>query len=276
MKRLVILLCAAAAGLIMTSMACASIGDFVADSDQFGYGGIVTDVTQSNSSYSVPTPRDASVYFNHGSDPLGYSAYGNNNEIMSNWYQSPESNQTPGFFQIADYGAMTVTSATCVWTQESGGLWDFTLSVAGKNATYANSAARLWQPDIPDSYGGNFTGFAYTLTATGMDTTVTGGWRVNTDNPTGITGSFVGTFVNTYASDSNPNGTGIGDTYSAQVTFDMAAFDRTDWNTQYPEYGYGAPYSTFAAPVPEPATMLVWGLLGLVAGVYGVRRRRAR
>ena len=109
-----------------------------------------------------------------------------------------------------------------------------------------------------------------------MDTTVTGGWRVNTDNPTGITGSFVGTFVNTYASDSNPNGTGIGDTYSAQVTFDMAAFDRTDWNTQYPEYGYGAPYSTFAAPVPEPATMLVWGLLGLVAGVYGVRRRRAR
>ncbi len=31
-----------------------------------------------------------------------------------------------------------------------------------------------------------------------------------------------------------------------------------------------------AAAVPEPATLLVWGLLGLVAGVYGVRRRRAR
>jgi hypothetical protein len=27
--------------------------------------------------------------------------------------------------------------------------------------------------------------------------------------------------------------------------------------------------------VPEPATMIVWGLLGVIAGAYGVRRRRA-
>ena len=274
MKRLG-LVCAVVLLAAVGTVRAGSIGSFIADSDQFGYSGTVTG--QSSGTVAVPSGMDASVYFTNNptsaSLPLGGSYSGTYNDMESNWYQSPGSNQSAGFFQINDGGS--VTSASAVWTQEAGGLWDFSLTVVGQNATYDNSSARLWGPDTGVASGGTFTSYSYTLTATGMNTQETAGWLYNTDNPTGITGSFQGDFVSD----------GSGATYAADLAFDMNLFNSEGWNTQYPEYGYGAAFSQFAAPdsgitplaggpVPEPITM-AGVLLGIGAlGRYWSRKRR--
>ena len=127
----------------------ASIGSFVADSNQFGYTGTVQNTTHPSSTdpsgaagpWTFPSPRDASLCFTMNvpdGGPEG-SSVSNYNDLESNWYQHPQSNTNAGFFQINDGG--TVVSATGGWTQEVGGLWDFTLTVTGANATYANSSA---------------------------------------------------------------------------------------------------------------------------------------
>lgn len=251
-----------------------TVGDYLADSNQFGYTGTVQNVTQNTNAVAFPTPRDGSVYFTNNVPLTGYNG-GNYNQALSNWWQHPQSNQNPGFFQMADGNddgvIHTGTSATGGWTP-NGSLWDFTLTVTGENATYANSYSRLWQPDAGMAWGGTFTSYTYTLTATGMPTTVTNGWRTNTADPTGITGSFDGVFVST--SDVNKNPITNGDTYSVHLDLSKAIWDGTNFND--PVYGYGSTtYSTFGAAVPEPGTIVLLGMAALGALAYAWRRRRS-
>jgi len=256
------------------------LGTFIADSNQFGYTGSVWNITKGTSASPNPVPRDATFYFvNNAPVSSGY-IWGNYNEILSNWYQDGTSNQNPGFFQLADgnfgTGIVTATSATGAWTQ-NGSLWDFTVTVSGANANVANSVARLWQPDAGMAWGGTFTNYTYTLTATGMTTDVVDGWRYNTIDPTGITGSFDATFVSTqavYGGDSNLGGR---DTYGVHFDFSNTSWSGATWSDSYTDdtgTAYYGLYSTFGAPVPEPLTML-----GVAAGVAGIgayiRRRRA-
>jgi hypothetical protein len=261
MKKL-ITICAVVMILAMSVPAMAN-GSFLIDTNQFVYQGTVQNVTQGTGPWAFPTPRDGTAFF--ANNVPGWSS--NYNAIQSNWYQHPLTNQNPGFFQINDGG--TVTSATASWTQ-NGSLWDFTATVTGANATYANSYSRLWQPDAGMAWGGTFTDYTYTLTATGMTTIVDGdGWRINTVDPTGITGSFDATFVSTF--DVNKNPITNGDTYVVHLDFDKAYWDGTNWSDTYGGVNYGN-YSTFGAPVPVPGAILLGGIG--VSLVGWLRRRR--
>ena len=248
--------------LTMTTVAGASIDSFLADSNQFGYQGTVRNLTKGTAAETFPTPRDGTVFFATNVPGIAETY----NAIQSNWYQHPGSNQNPGFFQLNDGG--TVTAAAGAWTQ-SGSLWDFTLTVTGQNATYENSYSRLWQPDAGHAWGGTFTDYTYTLTATGMPTTVTDGWRYNMNDPTDITGSFDATFIST--SDLAKDPITNGDAYSVHLDFAKDYWDSTDWSDVYAGVDYGN-YSTFGAPVPEPTSLLIWALGILGVAVY-VRRK---
>jgi hypothetical protein len=264
MKRLMVAVLGVGLVLAMTAVATASVDSFVAASNQFGYQGTVSNVTNpGNGPWAFPTPRDASVYFTK--NVPGWGSYNGYNQILSNWFDHPTSNQNPGFFQLGDPNQATVTSATGGWTQ-NGSLWDFTMTVTGQNATYANSTARLWQPDADMAWGGTFTNYTYTLTATGMQTEVDGdGWRYNyvgnvEQAPTGITGSFDATFVSTQEVYGGPSDLTGRDTYLVHLDFNETFWDDTGYTA--------ATYSVFGAPVPEPATIIVWSLLGLTAAGF--------
>jgi hypothetical protein len=239
--------------------------DFYAATNQIGYTGTIynmTDDPQGNNPWTFPTPRDGVINVLRN-----FPGYDNWNAIQSNWYQHPTSNQNPGFFQINDGG--TVTSATASWTY-NGSSWDFTCTVTGQNATYANSTSRLWQPDINNAAGGTYTEYTYMLTATGMTTAVDATYgRYNTSSPVDITGTFDATFLLTYAGDAAPDGRPEGtegggpwEYYSVHLDFDNDLWDGTKWSDTYGGYTYGQ-YSDFYV-IPEPATMVLLGLGGLL------------
>ncbi|MDD4888377.1 MAG: PEP-CTERM sorting domain-containing protein [Phycisphaerae bacterium] len=250
-----------------------NVGDFLADCNQFGYQGTVTNTTKVLGPYAFPTPRDGSVYFAQNVSLDGYSG-ANYNQIMSDWYQHPQSNQNPGFFQLGDGppAVPSITSAVGGWTQNAG-LWDFTLTVTGVNATYPNTYARLWQPDANHAWGGTFTSYSYTISATGMQTEVVGDWRYSTTDPTGITGAFDGTFVSTQLVWKGPM-VDPGDTYVVHLDFNKTYWDGTDWSGTYEGVDYGN-YSKFGAVTPEPATMAFLALGGVGVGGRWIRRRKA-
>ena len=263
MKSPIIAMLAVGFVLAITATGGASV-NFLADSNQFGYQGTVQNLTLGTPAVALPTPRDAMVYYTSNVPILGYTT--NYNVVSSNWTQSPESNQNAGFFQIYDNGG-SVTSATGGWTKD-GSLWDFTLTITGQNATYASAISRLYQPDADISWGGTYTNYTYTITATGMPTAVADGWQYNTADPASITGSFVGTYVSTFDAAGNPIANG--DTYQADLTFSNAYYDGTDWV----DGGYGFS-STFGDPmIPEPPAIVVWSLLGLVAMGFGLKRAK--
>jgi hypothetical protein len=262
-----------AGGLILSAAVAAHASNaFLADSNQFGYTGTVQNVTLNTSPVSTPTPRDASLFFaqNVPVTAPDNGVVANANDMESNWYQQSVSNTNAGFFQINDNGS-TVTSAQAVWTQQVGGLWNFTCTITGANATI-DSNSRLWQPDNGLAPGGTFNPYTYTLTATGMTTTVIDGWRYNTDDPTGITGSFNATFLSTQPTQpgaGNATNTTRGDTYQAALTFDKTLYSSEGWNNVYEgvDYGYYSEFGAAVVPVPLPASAAVG--FGMLAG-FGV------
>ena len=266
--------------LTLATSGMAGVDEFLANSNQFGYQGTVYNATNDPTGSNpwvfntTDTGRDATVYFTNNVPLAGYAEWGNYNQLLSNWYQHPASNQNHGFFQLSDCDNSkatpgdplstfsTVTSATGAWTQ-NGSSWDFTLTVTGTNADMHNAVARLWQPDRNIAYGGTYTTYTYTISATGMETQIIDGWRYNTTNPSGITGAFDGTFFPTQDVFRGPE-VPAGDTYVVHLDFDKNLWDATNFD----ESVYGN-YSEFGAPIPEPVTLALLALGGLL-----IRKRK--
>jgi len=59
------------------------------------------------------------------------------------------------------------------------------------------------------------------------------------------------------------------------LDFNKTYWDGTNWSDTYTDasgiYDYGN-YSKFGSPIPEPATIIVWNLLGLTAVGFGYWR----
>ena len=104
MRKLITICAVLTMVLAVSGLAQAAINDFLAARDQFGYQGTVSNVTDSTGPWTMPTPRDAAVYFT-GNVP-GYGAYNGYNTILSNWSGDPAGRHTLGHPPAAGGRAM--------------------------------------------------------------------------------------------------------------------------------------------------------------------------
>jgi hypothetical protein len=263
MKKLVVFLMVV--GLLMAGSGMALATGFYGLTNQLGYQGTIWNITAGTGPWTTSTPRDAALYTVVSAPQI----YGDYNLLLSNWSEHAVSNTNDSFFQLAEAGNASVTSANGFWSAD---LKTFVMSVNGANLPYSTGYSRFWQPDVGVAWGVTFTNYSYTFTATfptaaSLDSN---GFYVNS-SPGTIDGSFSGNFVVT--ADVNKNPITNGDTYGFNIALSqamLAPLDLTD------AYGNNVvPYSEFGSTqvVPLPSTVLLLGS-GL-AGLAFYRRRWA-
>lgn len=261
MKKLSLATLLAVIALAFCSAAYA--GPVYAVSNQLGYQGTVWNITEGTVPWTTSTPRDATLYTVVNAPQI----YSNYNMLASNWSEHAVSNQNNSFFQLAEAGNASVTSATGAWSSD---LMTFEMTVTGADAPYPWS--RFWQPDNSGvAWGVTFTNYSYTITATFSTAAVLDsyGFYVNT-NPDTIVGSFTGQFVVTYDVNKNPITTG--DTYGFDIGLSKASLAPLDatsgWDgsavTAYSEFG--------ATAVPDAGSTLAL-MSGALLGLGALRRR---
>lgn len=245
-------------GFVFSALGVAGATPFYAVTNQIGYSGTVTYIPIGESTpvvVSTSIPRDGYVYISNATGD-------ESNYFMSNWFEDPQSNVNDSFFQIWDNNGNTDTSISGTWDSS---FTEFNLSVTGGNANYADDYARAWMPDQSTAARGVWTDYTLTLTASGMTIVEDGGWYVNNTAPTSISGTFSGTFVSdvyTYTSGQ----TTFENTYQVELELNSNLFDDKDFT--------GSSYNYFAAPVPEPSTIILMGI-GLL-GLVGIKTRKKK
>lgn len=274
-------------GFMATPAMATSTFSAVSDTN-FSYTGTVTDpngVAHSIIPYvsspdsTIYTGRDLSLYTGNtlGTNPN----YVNDTQITTNWYSSSNglsngignpNNINSGFVQLVTDGNTSVTSMSGGWTNSS--YTTFVMSISGGPTTTADN--RLWAAPHTDgaviTTDGQFQNYTFYLTTTfapGAVTQESPGWFSTTTSPQSITGGFSGNFVNT------------GSLAPGQYGFNFTFLD-TNWadangiaGFSYPGGSYFGASTASAVVVPEPPTLVLFGLFGVAAfGLRSLARRK--
>ena len=276
MRRLAIVLGVVALMLCGVGQVIAAIGGLIS-TDRFGYGGTAIYYTQSDYENGMTNgvaidivDRDLSLY-------IGNNCLESANIIMGSWWYTTDpsgsagwgntrGNTGVGFLQLYDTDSITDTSLST-----SFGGWDgshyteFVLSLIGNNATYENTYARFSPFTSNTNDSGTFLSYNLALTATGLEGVETAPGMIEAFNhPTGVVGNFSGVFLNT-SSDMSKAG---------YYVFDLD-LNMTNWAYENRDALTGdafadSYFATQDCSVPEPTTLLIWSILGVLGAVaYG-------
>jgi hypothetical protein len=224
---------------------------FYAATERLGYYGTVSvystlkDARQEKHarfSKQVFPQRDGSLFVVKNA-PAYFS---DSDAFLTNWYDDAASdnggtgnpnNTDLGFIQL--YDGINDPPTT---VRNSIGFWDrdhdtFTVEVAGQNATYPNTFARLWNAGSPDVGGegttGTFVAYQYKLRAYGLSAVNQGnGFYTSTNNPSSYSGSFYAIFQN--LSTTSPESNGF---YVVHLWFDSASWAASNGFALNDEFG---------------------------------------
>jgi hypothetical protein len=198
---------------------------FYAASERFGYTGTIAVYNtlkeakqgkHAKQRRQIVPQRDGSLFVVDNAADY----YADQADFLTNWYDDAigddggidnPNNTDFGFIQLFDglNGEPTTVNSEI-------GYWDrhhrtFTVEVSGRNATYPDNFARLWNAGHPDVGGegtrGTFLVYSYKLKASGMTAQDKGGgFFTNTSNPTNYSGEFVAVFLNQSVTSPESNG----------------------------------------------------------------------
>ena len=270
-------LLAASVALCLGFMATPAMATFSAVSDtNFSYTGTVTapdgqpyTIVPYTSGGTTYNGRDLSLYA--GNEP----GIVDDTQITTNWYSSfnglsdgtaNPNNEDSGFVQLVTDGSMSVTSMSGGWTNSS--YTTFVMSISGGPTTTAHN--RLWAAPSNGAAietAGQFQNYTFYLTTTfapGAVTQESPGWFSTTASPLSVAGSFSGDFLNT-GSLVAPGSYG----------FNFTFLD-TNWAGANGIAGFsGSYFGASAMAVPEPPTLILFGLFGAaVLGLGSLARRK--
>ena len=276
-------LLAASAAVCICFIGAPAMATFTVDSDtSFSYTGTVTDpngvahsIVPYTSGGTTYTGRDLSLAA--GNSWSIYNGYGGM-QIETNWYASLDglydgignpNNTNSGFVKLQDENNLSVTSESGGWTNN---YTTFVMSIIGGPETPTTGDNKLWAAPYTDGAGstleGEFQNYNFYLTATfasGAVTQESPGYFSTYASPLSVTGGFSGSFLNT--------GTLAPGLYSFNFTL-----QDTNWADAngIPDFSYVRPFFIASAmAVPEPPTLVLFGLFGAaILGLGSLTRRK--
>ena len=249
------------------------------DTERFGYTGTITRYSDDRLTNLVETieigDRDLCIWSDSAypaSVIMGSWWYStavdvDGNPLGSGWGNTT-GNTGAGFIQYYDMSQTYIISQDYGFSDFDGSFWTtFSFGLEVENAPYDPAYSRLSAPsNTGDS--GTFLSMAIDLTATGLQGVQSNGWIVAQESdayPTDVTGKLTGVFQNTSSTTAN-NGYYVFD-FDLNMT-NWAYENRDDLVGDYDTFYEGS----YGAAVPEPTTMLLFGL-GIL-GIAGVSRKR--
>lgn len=243
--------------------------DTLANAQNGGTTGLLESITIDNRDISLYIVNDYTAYGTDFNSIMGSWWYTISNPYQGDGWGNTHGNTGIGFLQLYDFNGSTDSTVDFSFSDFDGTYWtQFTLTLSGSGANYANAYARFSPFASNTNDKGTYLQYTLTLVATGLEGTETSpGFIEAFDHPEGVTGQYTGIFQNTDAD------TGKQGFYVYDLTLDMTnwAYENRNSLTGPNLYNQFSDSYFAASSVPEPTSLalLSLGLVGL-----GYRRWR--